>query len=888
MQEQNNIQKAYQQAEDEQMLNIPAKRILEKTKDIPSDVNKLKRRWFWELLQNASDYNEEVEVVLELFSDKIVFKHNGLPFSPMDARNLIAPDSGKDNSDFRTEDTIGQFGTGFISTHVLSSIITVEGIVKVDNQHAPFIFDLDRAGYNDKDLLKASISNASQQLKQEKGLVEYQPRNFNTLFKYDITKPLPGIDIDEVIKSGLEYVHQVIPFTLAFMPKIKKVTILNSNTNYLNFNKREYVQKVNDTFSVEISTYKNDLINYTVEIKEFQLITNQNASVIVNVEGKKIMPYPEQLTKLFCSLPMIGTENFAFPIVVNSTKFNPKTERDGIKLSNVDSSNREILIDAVEAFKILISRLVQENHFDFYNLIKWHQHITDDNYERNWFNNSILYSLKNYLLEQCIVINKSGNKIQFGSVKIPYFPKEDKSFDYLYDFYELAASFHPNFVPQDSDFNHWYNNIDFSIFRTTTYELKELLTDIKNLKNLENLSNVIDEPINWLNSLISLVLKVDENLLDQFAIIPNQLGNFLLRKDQIFWDNDVDEELIDIYNILKNDDYRDILLHKEFEINTSVLPTEKLKSTTDIAKSIDDLFSEFPESRRTEEQFQNALRLIFKWFSDSGLSKSDLKDMFKWFQNKKSQLFLDTFDDISRDKVFAISQSGKLDSLSKLAESDITNEQLKVVTSNIGGVIKLSEVLSGVEGGMEKLLQYAELIKQDDEDFKFKLEIGEKVEIALRDALISSGLNSEYMKIEHPGIGSHDFEIINLNNGKKFYIELKSYSQLSNSPLHLAPSQAKFASLHPDNYCLASIERPINIEEVTEDYIKINLKSKTNITSLVTEGLTDYEKYNQIEKANNLHLNLRDAIRLNIYKNELTLNGITFEVLIQKIKNHLQ
>lgn len=888
MEEKNKIQHAKKIAEEEQMLNIPAQSIWKLTKDIPSDVNKLKRRWFWELLQNSSDYNDEVEVILELFSDKIVFKHNGLPFSPKDARNLIAPDSGKDNSESRAEDTIGQFGTGFISTHVLSSVIIVEGIIKVDEQYSPFTFDLDRTGYNDKGLLKSSISKANGQFNTENGLVEYLPKNFNTLFKYDITKPLPGIDINEVVNSGLEYVHEVLPFTLAFMPKIKKVTIINHNTNYLDFCKREYVQKVIDTFSVAISTYKNDLINYTVETKEFQLITNQNASVIVNVEGKKIMPYPEQLTKLFCSLPMIGSENFSFPIVINSTKFNPKTERDGIRLSNVDSSNKEILIDAVEAFKILISRLVQENYFDFYNVIKWHLHVTEDYYERNWFNNNILSSLKNYLLDQCIVITKSGYKIEFESVKIPYFPRGDKSFDYLNDFYELAASFHPNFVPQESDFNHWFNNIDFSVFRTTTYELKELLADIKNLKKLENLSNVIAEPINWLNSLISLVLKVDENLLDQYAIIPNQLGDFLLRKDGIFWDNDVDGELINIYNILNNDNYRYILLHKEFEINTSVLPSDRKKSTQDIAKSIDDLFSEFPESRRTEEQFQNALRLMFKWFSDSSLSKSDLKDLFKWFQNKKSQLFLDTFDDINRDKVFAISQSGKLDSLSKLAESDITNEQLKVVTSNISGVIKLSEVLSGIEGGMEKLLQYAELIKQDDEDFKFKLEIGEKVELVLKDALISSGLNSEYMEIEHYGIGSHDFEIRNLNNGKKFYIELKSYSQLSNGPLHLAPSQAKFGSSHPDNYCLASIERPISIEDATENYIKINLKSKTNITSLVSGGLTDYEKYNQIEKANNLHLNLRDAIRLNIFKNELTINGITFEHLIQKIKNHLQ
>ena len=53
-----------EKAREEQRLNVPAKRILEKIEGIPSDIEKLQRRWFWELLQNASDYNDEVEVVL--------------------------------------------------------------------------------------------------------------------------------------------------------------------------------------------------------------------------------------------------------------------------------------------------------------------------------------------------------------------------------------------------------------------------------------------------------------------------------------------------------------------------------------------------------------------------------------------------------------------------------------------------------------------------------------------------------------------------------------------------------------------------------------------------------------------------------------------------------
>lgn len=881
----NNIQIAIKQAEDEQMLNIPAKRILEKTKDIPSDVNKLKRRWFWELLQNASDYNEEVEVILELFADKIVFKHNGLPFSPMDARNLIAPDSGKDNTDLRTEDTIGQFGTGFISTHVLSSVITVEGIVKVDTQYAPFSFDLDRTGYNDKELLKVSISKASEQLKENKGLVEYKPKDFNTLFKYDITKPLPGIDIYEVINSGLEYINEVLPFTLAFMLKIKKVTILNHNTDYLDFCKREYVQNNSDVFNVSISTYKENLRYFTVQTKEFKLAVNQNATVIVNVQGKHIMPYPEQLTKLFCSLPMIGTENFAFPIVINSTKFVPKTERDGIRLSNVDTLNKQILLDAIEALKILVYQLVQENYTNFYNIIKWQRHITDDYNERNWYSNFIFSALKNYLLEQPIVVTKNGHKISLQEAKVPYFPKEDKRYEFINDFYELAASFYPNLVPQESDFNNWYDNIDFTVFSGTKYELKELLIQVRNLRNLETLGTIIEEPISWLNSLIALVLKVDENLLDQYAIIPNQVGNFLLRKETIHWDDDINNELIIIYNIITKKDYRELLLHKDFEINTNVLPYEKKKSTTDIAKSIDDAFSEFPEARRTEDEFQRALRLMFKWFVDSGKPESVLKDLFKWFHNKKPQLFLETFDDINRDKVFAISQSGKLDSLSKLAESNITDEQLKVVTSNINEVVKLSEVLDGVDGGMDLLLQYAELIKEDYNDFKFKKAIGENVEKIFKEALINSGINAE---INHNGWNANDFEIKNINNGKSYFIELKSLASNNVSNLKLSIAQSKKAILNPSNYSLSVLVRPDNISQVDEYYIKQNIKSKNNISNLLTEGINDYEKINSIKSSNRLHLTFRDEIRVNVNKESVIENSDSFDQLIEKIKNYIQ
>jgi len=885
----NNIHNAKVKAREEQTLSIPAKRILEKTKDIPSDANKLKRRWFWELLQNASDYNDEVKVVLELYPDKIIFKHNGKPFSAADARNLIAPDSGKDESDLKSEDTIGQFGTGFISTHVLSGVISVRGVLDEEGVFERFSFDLDRSGFNDKELLKASITNSTKQFESIGSPFIYQQGSFDSVFEFNLLKPLNGIDVNDVVKSGLTFIYDMLPFTLAFMPKVKSVKILNYATDFIDVSTLEFIPQVIDESFFNVKISKIDFKeNESHEIKSFIYSDTFKVRSIAAIEGLKIKPYPSQLTKLFCALPMIGTEKFSFPVAINSEKFVPKTERNGIRLSHINTENRVLMENAVSAYKILISSLLKHNYLEgFYNIVCWDNCLIEDAQEKQWYKQNIINSLKDFISIQPIVLNTEKEMIVFNTMKLPYFPKEDVDEQLLNNFYGLTANFHPQYTPIHGDYFSWYNKIDFSVFGSVKYELKDLLATVQECLNLERLSNKIEHTSLWLNNLINLVYQVDEKLFDQYKIIPNQLGVFVLRKDDIHWDNDVDEELIDIYNILADDDYRGFLLHKSFEKNIELLPKERSLDTSKVAKSIDDLFSEVLDPDRGTDSFQKALRAIFSWFAKStkeGKSDSDLKELFKWFSSKKPQLFLETFDDGNRDKVFAIAQSGKLDSLSKLAESNISSEDLNTITSNVEDVVQLAKVLENVNGGMNLLLQYAERIKQDDEDFKFKKAIGEKVERVFKQALLDSGVNSNFINIDHNGIGSHDFEITNLNNGKKFFIELKSYQSGSTSPLKLAPSQAIEGFNNPQNYCLAIIPRPAQIEQVTEEYIKSNLFSKINIGEFIREGIDDYNKVKDIETGNKLHLTFRDAIRINVEQVKITDGGMNFQNLIEAIK----
>jgi len=68
-----------QETEIEKKLSIPAKRLMEKLEPIPSKIEFLQYRWFWELVQNASDFNTGVDIEVEQNENTLIFRHNGQP-----------------------------------------------------------------------------------------------------------------------------------------------------------------------------------------------------------------------------------------------------------------------------------------------------------------------------------------------------------------------------------------------------------------------------------------------------------------------------------------------------------------------------------------------------------------------------------------------------------------------------------------------------------------------------------------------------------------------------------------------------------------------------------------------------------------------------------------
>lgn len=875
------IKAELERAREEQRLNIPAKRILEKIQSIPEDVDKLQRRWFWELLQNASDYNDEVEVIVELGHDKIVFRHNGRPFRPLDAENLIAPDSGKDDAESRSMDLIGQFGTGFISTHVLASRITVNGILKseeVEDLYSSFQFDLDRSGFTDKQRLKKAISSSSLQLSDNTKEVQFVEGEFNTAFTYHIEEALPGIGRGQAVQPGLEYVFDMLPYTLAFMPKVKKVTILNHDTSYVSYRKRCFVQdRESDDFIVRIDT-ENSVDGSTSVIERKFVVKNQgDASVIVCLKGDRIQPFPDNVTKLFCALPMIGTEDFASPVVINSAKFVPRTERNGIRLSSNSEANRNIVVDAVVAYGRLVQDLIARGVGGFQHISSWPS-FSGEYHEKHWFKEHVVDEIKRHLIDAPIVLTAKG-RVSLSVAQIPFLKGDESTEQQRLDFYHVCALFNPELVPVEEDFESWYVNLDFKVFPQCRYSLKKVLEEVEGLGSIDQLQDRVLDAKTWLLRLVSLTVNIDDALLDKYKVLPNQVGDFQRRRDNVYYDDSLDEGLIEIFDVASGSRYRELLLDPLFN-ELDVLGQDKKKSEVDLAKEVDDVFSSFSEEARGGERFQRGLRLIFKWFSECGKSESELKDLFKWFSSKKSQLFLETFDDDHRDKVLAIAQSGKLESLAHMASSDLSDQDIKRIANNLDELDALAKVLDQVPSGMVKLLQFAEMLREDEEEFQFKKRVGEQVELVFLDALLSAGIEAEVI---HDGKGAQDFCILNRRNDKAYFIELKSYARSSQAPLRLAVSQAKKAVSHAESYSLVTIERPGNPTMITQGYIKENARSSDSLNEFVSQALEEYQTLMSIARRARLHVTFREAIRVNLDRQSVLATAQDFQTLVHRI-----
>lgn len=700
-----NIQNKLKDLKDQKSYSIPAKRVLEHLKPILSKSNDLRQRWMWELLQNASDLGDDVKARFEITKDKLIFSHNGKPFTLDEAYNLIMPDSTKDDETTHKKSVIGQFGTGFISTHILSKVIEISGIIEDDEELYSFNFHLDRSERTDKEFLIESIKESEEEYRKNlEEIYELPDNEFQTSFTYDIKNTYSSLKGEEIVNEGLERFKELIPFVLTFRPQLIEIEIIDrrSGVTKWTYQRDEVESNIDDLIIIRTGCLKN---GRHIEDKLIGNIIEEETEIAFPVEeieeGKfQLLPFPDNCPILFCAFPMIGTSGFNFPVVIHSEKFVPNRERDGIEISDYDTENRDRLIEAKNAFLRLLKIIQEYEWIEAFNVSIIFNPNFNDSSVKTWFTNSIFKPIREALHKTKMIeldesLELEYQRLSLSEVYIPYADRRMKNYSETVEtIYYYAFKTIPSLLPRKEHFLDWFEILDFEIFSGEKLDLEELVKKItEDVDTLDEFCSIYSmnesEAIEYLVDLVSFIISLEEEqLFDKYKLILNQSNQFCFVKgmklDLIEYKGlniGYDEKIKDIYYSLSNTDCREGLLHKDFEQIEGLIDEDETYEFKELAKDTDEELRNYGGNFQ-DEDFLFILKDLFNWYTTCGLSEETLSNIFPFFSLNKSQLYLNTKTPEELEYSFDIEISGKSEVLAKLAKSNLSEEELEIIAEN--------------------------------------------------------------------------------------------------------------------------------------------------------------------------------------------------------------
>ncbi len=185
--------------------------------DQESNRARWQNRWIWELLQNARDAsktsNNRLIVKIQYNPEELVFLHNGGGFTPEQITHLIYHGSTK----IEDEETIGKYGSGFLTTHLLSPEVVISGQLH-DGQW--FDFPLVRRP-DSVPALRESMDEAWENFSPSTIPQAPMLEGFTTRFVY----PIKDDNAANAVKSGITTLKQCAPYVVVFNQEFSSITI---------------------------------------------------------------------------------------------------------------------------------------------------------------------------------------------------------------------------------------------------------------------------------------------------------------------------------------------------------------------------------------------------------------------------------------------------------------------------------------------------------------------------------------------------------------------------------------------------------------------------------------------------------------------------------------
>jgi hypothetical protein len=391
-------------------------------------------RAIWELFQNAIDLSDNCDITITLTDDHFMFKHNGQPFTPMTLDCLFKQVSSKTLEErkitFEDNEPVGQYGTGFITSHTFGKRIEISGaLIKDDGYVILNNFFIDRNTDNWKELgqrIRLLKKEVGRLLKDESTLPQPFP---DTVFSYHT---ISKNNKDCAVKA-VNSLRTILPYVITLNPRLRKVTVkeLSGKTTVYQRNGTSLESKLHSTSvlinedSVEVFYLKSDDNKVTVILPFSTSLTATDLS-------------PE-LPKLFLFYPLVGTQDFGINYLLHSRHFLPNEPRNGLylKSNNEDNQNEEEANqNLVDIASRLIFEYVESNAEQIKNPIK----LARINFKTdggkpllNGYFKDLKYSWIDRFKSFSLVESKVGNILVSESVFIdPILLKDDGAFESIF------------------------------------------------------------------------------------------------------------------------------------------------------------------------------------------------------------------------------------------------------------------------------------------------------------------------------------------------------------------------------------------------------------------------------------------------------------------------
>lgn len=471
--------------------------------------------------------------------------------------SLINQSSSKDRND-GVQRTSGKFGTGFLTTHLLSEIVDLSGILETEaGSFSNFHFTLDRTGHEQKEIVRA-MEKAVQQLMECTPLRDVPDwEAYNTIFEYALDED--GI---EVAKQGIENLRVTAPFVLSMIEDIEEI-FLESTGEVFRYNQSHTSQEEN-VFVHEI-LYKSKITKKNIYILN---LTEDGLAISAGLERNNnsvnFISFAKGQPKLFCDFPLIGTEDFPFPVVINSSDFNPTEPRDGIYLScksknRIDDEieqNRKIIEKACGLYTKLLAYAAKRCWGGIYHITHIDTYEKKDWYDEEWLK-AIINNCKDTILNTEIIQTSKNEMLALqdwsGVEQVNII--SDANTEIREEIWELLYPIMPERIPCKANIHDWY----FSLWSgCNRYTLKNLTEQLQEYGGIEQLQEAMPD-YNWQDWLLRYYDLVEKNkklqeyiFANKIRILPDQRGKFHC-VSELYYDKDILEEYKNILDKLGAD-----------------------------------------------------------------------------------------------------------------------------------------------------------------------------------------------------------------------------------------------------------------------------------------------------------------------------------------------